>query len=45
MIVAMQEQASEEQIDAVIGAMTESGVEVHRPEPNHSGRGRTDGQP
>jgi 3-deoxy-7-phosphoheptulonate synthase len=26
----MQEQASEEQIDAVIGAMTESGVEVHR---------------
>ena len=30
MIVAMQEQASEEQIDAVIDAMTESGVEVHR---------------
>jgi 3-deoxy-7-phosphoheptulonate synthase len=30
MIVAMQEKASEEQIDAVIGAMTESGVEVHR---------------
>jgi 3-deoxy-7-phosphoheptulonate synthase len=30
MIVAMQERASEEQIDAVIDAMTESGVEVHR---------------
>ncbi len=30
MIVAMQENATEEQIDAVIGAMTESGVEVHR---------------
>jgi 3-deoxy-7-phosphoheptulonate synthase len=30
MIVAMQERASEEQIDAVIEAMTESGVEVHR---------------
>jgi 3-deoxy-7-phosphoheptulonate synthase len=30
MIVAMQEKASEEQIDAVIDAMTESGVEVHR---------------
>jgi 3-deoxy-7-phosphoheptulonate synthase len=30
MIVAMQEKASEEQIDAVIEAMTESGVEVHR---------------
>ena len=30
MFVAMQEKASEEQIDAVIDAMTESGVEVHR---------------
>jgi 3-deoxy-7-phosphoheptulonate synthase len=30
MIVAMQEKATEEQIDAVIDAMTESGVEVHR---------------
>jgi 3-deoxy-7-phosphoheptulonate synthase len=30
MIVAMQEKASEEQIDAVIDAMTEAGVEVHR---------------
>jgi len=30
MIVAMQEKATEEQIDAVIGAMTEAGVEVHR---------------
>jgi 3-deoxy-7-phosphoheptulonate synthase len=30
MIVAMQEKASEEQIDAVIGALVESGVEVHR---------------
>ena len=31
MIVAMQEKASEEQIDAVIDAMTESGVEVIGP--------------
>ncbi|HWA96348.1 MAG TPA: 3-deoxy-7-phosphoheptulonate synthase [Terracidiphilus sp.] len=30
MIVAMQEKATEEQIDAVITAMVESGVEVHR---------------
>ncbi len=30
MIVAMQEKASEEQIDAVIDAMLEEGVEVHR---------------
>ena len=30
MIVAMQEKASEEQIDAVIEAMAESGVDVHR---------------
>jgi 3-deoxy-7-phosphoheptulonate synthase len=30
MIVAMQESATEEQIDAVIGAMEESGVHVHR---------------
>ena len=30
MIVAMQEKATEDQIDAVIDAMTESGVEVHR---------------
>jgi 3-deoxy-7-phosphoheptulonate synthase len=30
MIVAMQEKATEEQIDAVIGAMVEAGVEVHR---------------
>ena len=30
MIVAMQEKASEEQIDAVIGAMEEAGVNVHR---------------
>jgi len=30
MIVAMQEKATEDQIDAVIGAMTEAGVEVHR---------------
>lgn len=30
MIVAMQENASEDQIDAVIDAMMESGVEVHR---------------
>ena len=30
MIVAMQEKASEEQIDAVIGAMEEAGVDVHR---------------
>ena len=30
MIVAMQEKASEEQIDAVIDAMMEAGVEVHR---------------
>ncbi len=30
MIVAMQEKATEEQIDAVIDAMTEAGVEVHR---------------
>src|SRR5215469_2938579 len=30
MIVAMQEKATEEQIDAVIDALVESGVEVHR---------------
>jgi 3-deoxy-7-phosphoheptulonate synthase len=30
MIVAMQEKATEEQIDAVINALIESGVEVHR---------------
>ena len=30
MIVAMQEHASEEQIDTVIGAMEEAGVNVHR---------------
>jgi 3-deoxy-7-phosphoheptulonate synthase len=30
MIVAMQEKASEEQIDAVISAMEEAGVDVHR---------------
>ena len=30
MIVAMQEKATEEQIDAVIEAMAESGVDVHR---------------
>ncbi|MGH9605858.1 MAG: 3-deoxy-7-phosphoheptulonate synthase [Terracidiphilus sp.] len=30
MIVAMQERATEEQIDAVIDAMTEAGVDVHR---------------
>jgi len=30
MIVAMQEQATEEQIDAVIDALTEAGVQVHR---------------
>ena len=30
MIVAMQEKATEDQIDAVIEAMTEAGVEVHR---------------
>lgn len=30
MIVAMQERATEDQIDAVIDAMTEAGVEVHR---------------
>jgi 3-deoxy-7-phosphoheptulonate synthase len=30
MIVAMQEKASEEQIDAVINAMEDSGVDVHR---------------
>ena len=30
MIVAMQEKATEEQIDAVIDALTESGVQVHR---------------
>jgi 3-deoxy-7-phosphoheptulonate synthase len=30
MIVAMQEKASEEEIDAVIGAMEEAGVNVHR---------------
>jgi 3-deoxy-7-phosphoheptulonate synthase len=30
MIVAMQEKATEEQIDAVIGAMAEAGVDVHR---------------
>ena len=30
MIVAMQERATEEQIDAVIEALTEAGVEVHR---------------
>ena len=30
MIVAMQETATEDQIDAVIDAMTEAGVEVHR---------------
>ena len=30
MIVAMQEKATEEQIDAVIGAMVEAGVGVHR---------------
>ncbi len=29
MIVAMQEKAAEEQIDAVIGAMVEAGVNVH----------------
>ena len=30
MIVAMQEKATEEQIDAVIEAMAEAGVDVHR---------------
>ncbi len=30
MIVAMQEKATEEQIDAVIDAMEEAGVNVHR---------------
>ena len=30
MIVAMQEKATEEQIDAVIDVMTEAGVSVHR---------------
>src|SRR5579863_5994300 len=30
MIVAMQERATEDQIDAVIEALTEAGVEVHR---------------
>jgi len=30
MIVAMQEKATEEQIDAVIDAMVEAGVNVHR---------------
>ncbi len=30
MIVAMQENATEDQIDAVIGAMTEAGIGVHR---------------
>ncbi len=30
MIVAMQEKATEEQIDAVIDAMVEAGVDVHR---------------
>jgi 3-deoxy-7-phosphoheptulonate synthase len=30
MIVAMQEKATEEQIDAVIGAMEEAGINVHR---------------
>ena len=30
MIVAMQEKATEDQIDAVIDAMSEAGVEVHR---------------
>jgi len=30
MIVAMQEKATEEQIDAIIGAMVEAGVNVHR---------------
>jgi len=30
MIVAMQEKATEEQIDAVIDAMVDSGVNVHR---------------
>jgi 3-deoxy-7-phosphoheptulonate synthase len=30
MIVAMQEKATEDQIDAVIGAMAEAGVDVHR---------------
>lgn len=30
MIVAMQERASEDQIDAVIDAMVEAGVNVHR---------------
>ena len=30
MIVAMQEKATEEQIDAVINAMEEAGVDVHR---------------
>src|SRR5208337_3031280 len=30
MIVAMQEKATEEQIDAVISAMEEAGVDVHR---------------
>jgi chorismate mutase len=40
MIVAMQEKATEEQIDAVIDAMVEAGVNVHRTtgKPNHSGR-------
>ena len=30
MIVAMQEKATEEQVDAVISAMEEAGVNVHR---------------
>jgi hypothetical protein len=30
MIVSMQEKATEEQIDAVIDAMVEAGVNVHR---------------
>jgi len=30
MIVAMQEKATEDQIDAVIAAMVEAGVNVHR---------------
>ena len=47
MIVAMQEKATEEQIDAVIDAMVEAGVNVHRTTgamPDHSGRRRTHGQ-
>ena len=47
MIVAMQEKATEEQIDAVIDAMVEAGVGVHRTTgatPDHSGRRGTDRQ-